>query len=180
MKTGERRGNAGWWKTRKTKPRFPFVSHRPWKSPLRFPHSHRAGYGSSFFPKANPKKPQKGARSCACLTSSLQAHPWIRKCFAFNVWGLVVGILMVWLYAAMRPRLGAGPKTAQCAGFVIWVTVYALGSATPVFLHMIPVDLTAKALAAGLVETIVAGLAGACLYQEKSTAEGVKASAARV
>jgi hypothetical protein len=32
MKTGERRGNAGPWKTRKTKPRFPFVSPSPWKS----------------------------------------------------------------------------------------------------------------------------------------------------
>jgi hypothetical protein len=62
---------------------------------------------------------------------------------------------------------------------VIWVTVYALGSATPIFLHVIPVDLTAKALAAGLVWTIVAGLAGAHLNQEKSTPEGVKASAAR-
>ena len=28
----ERRGNAGLWKTRKTKTRFPFVSPNPWKS----------------------------------------------------------------------------------------------------------------------------------------------------
>jgi hypothetical protein len=102
------------------------------------------------------------------------------QAIAFAVWGLVVGILVVWLYAAMRPRLGAGPKTALCAGLLIWVTVYALGSATPVFLHLIPVDLTAKALAAGLVETMVAGLAGAYFYKEQSTAEGIKASAARV
>ncbi len=32
MKTAERRGNAGPWKTRKTKPRFPCLSPRPWKS----------------------------------------------------------------------------------------------------------------------------------------------------
>ena len=57
------------------------------------------------------------------------------QAIAFAVWGLVVGILVVWLYAAMRPRLGAGPKTALCAGLLIWVTVYALGSATAVFLH---------------------------------------------
>ena len=31
-KSPERRGNAGPWKTRKTKTRFPFVSHSPWKS----------------------------------------------------------------------------------------------------------------------------------------------------
>ena len=103
-----------------------------------------------------------------------------KQAIAFNVWGLVVGILMVWLYAAMRPRLGAGPKTALCASFVIWVTAYALGSATPVFLQLIPVDLTAIALAVGLVETTVAGLAGAYFYKEQRTAEVVKASSARV
>ena len=31
---------------------------------------------------------------------------------AFNIIGLVYGILIVWLYAELRPRYGAGPKTA--------------------------------------------------------------------
>jgi len=31
---------------------------------------------------------------------------------AFNVIGLAYGIFAVWLYAAIRPRYGAGPKTA--------------------------------------------------------------------
>src|SRR5712691_7867613 len=38
----------------------------------------------------------------------------------FNIIGLVYGILMVWLYAAIRPRYGAGPKTAVCAGLAVW------------------------------------------------------------
>jgi hypothetical protein len=33
----------------------------------------------------------------------------------------VVGILAVWLYSAIRPRYGAGPKTALLAGFIFWV-----------------------------------------------------------
>ena len=33
----------------------------------------------------------------------------------------VVGILLVWLYAAMRPRLGPGMATAAKAGLVIWL-----------------------------------------------------------
>src|SRR5437764_11100512 len=37
-------GNDGLWKTRKTKSRFPIVSHSPWKSQTtRFPHSHSPG-----------------------------------------------------------------------------------------------------------------------------------------
>jgi hypothetical protein len=34
----------------------------------------------------------------------------------FTVWAFMVGVFAVWLYAAIRPRYGAGPKTALCAG----------------------------------------------------------------
>ena len=34
----------------------------------------------------------------------------------FNLWGFATGIIAVWLYAAIRPRYGAGPKTAAIAG----------------------------------------------------------------
>jgi hypothetical protein len=93
----------------------------------------------------------------------------IKQIAAFNVWGLAAGILMMWVYAAMRPRLGAGPKTAICAGLVIWATAYALGSAAPVFLHLIPVGLAATGLAVALVETMIAGVAGAYFYKEDAT-----------
>jgi hypothetical protein len=102
----------------------------------------------------------------------------VKQIVAFNVWGLAAGILMVGVYAAIRPRLGAGPKTAICAGLVIWATAYVLGSAAPVFLHLFPVGLMAIGLAVGLVETMVAGLAGAYFYKENS-AELPRASAMR-
>ncbi len=38
--------------------------------------------------------------------------------FTLNV---VAGIWAVWLYAAIRPRYGAGPKTAAIAGFSWWL-----------------------------------------------------------
>jgi hypothetical protein len=102
----------------------------------------------------------------------------IKQVIAFNVWGLVTGILMVWIYASMRPRFGAGPRTAICAGLVIWATAYMLGSAAPVFLHFFPVGLIATGLAVGLVETMVAGVAGAYFYKENAV-ELPKASAMR-
>lgn len=40
---------------------------------------------------------------------------------------LLMGILMIWWYAAIRPLLGPGPKTAAVAGLAIWVTVIGLG-----------------------------------------------------
>jgi hypothetical protein len=34
---------------------------------------------------------------------------------SFTVWGFLVGIFAVWLYAAIRPRFGALRATALCA-----------------------------------------------------------------
>jgi hypothetical protein len=64
MKTGERRGNAGPWKTRKTKTRFPFVSPRPWKS-LRDSHIPTASAIASSLRGKQTEKPKKGARQSA-------------------------------------------------------------------------------------------------------------------
>ena len=33
----------------------------------------------------------------------------------------VVGIMLVWMYAAMRPRFGPGPKTAMISAFIVWL-----------------------------------------------------------
>jgi hypothetical protein len=40
----------------------------------------------------------------------------IKQIIAFNVWGLVAGILMVWLCAAMRPRLSARRRQSGRGG----------------------------------------------------------------
>jgi hypothetical protein len=81
---------------------------------------------------------------------------------------------MVWLYAAIRPRYGAGPKTAMLAGFVVWALAYASSNAAMVFLHLFPLGLMLAATAVGLVETVVAGLAGAALYKEGAESLGSK------
>lgn len=36
---------------------------------------------------------------------------------------LLFGVLAVWLYAAIRPRFGAGVKTAVYAGLAVWAAV---------------------------------------------------------
>ena len=36
---------------------------------------------------------------------------------------LGIGIVIVWMYAAIRPRYGQGPRTAAIAGFVVWLIV---------------------------------------------------------
>src|SRR5580704_5472242 len=39
----------------------------------------------------------------------------------FNVIGLLTGIAAIWIYAAIRPRFGAGIKTAIIAGVAVWI-----------------------------------------------------------
>jgi hypothetical protein len=85
---------------------------------------------------------------------------------ALNLWGFLTGIATIWLYAAIRPRYGAGAKTAVCAGAAMWFMNYALGGVFPVITHMYPLGLATVTLLIGLAEAIVAGLAGAWLYKE--------------
>ena len=84
----------------------------------------------------------------------------------FLAWGFLVGIFAVWLYAAIRPRYGAGPKTALCAGAAVWGLGYLLAAVTPIALHLFPRRLMAIGLAVGLVEVLVGTVAGAWLYRE--------------
>jgi hypothetical protein len=86
---------------------------------------------------------------------------------AFNIIGLVYGIFMVWLYAAIRPRYGAGPKTAVCAGLAVWAAGVLLPNAGFMWAAgLFPTSLTVMTTAAGIVELVVAALAGAALYKE--------------
>ena len=85
----------------------------------------------------------------------------------FNVLGLVGGILLIWVYAAMRPRFGAGVGTALIAGVSVWL----IGSLLPNIGFMWVSGLFSKHLtvfttAGNLVEVLAGAVAGAALYQE--------------
>ena len=80
----------------------------------------------------------------------------------------LLGIAAVWLYAAIRPRYGAGPRTAVIAGLAVWLFahlwsgVYLAHGYAGIFtarLAWLPVLW-------GLVEAPLATLAGAALYKE--------------
>jgi hypothetical protein len=77
----------------------------------------------------------------------------------------VVGLLLVWLYAAIRPRLGPGPKTAMLAGLVVWVcaVVYHLDWLS---FGLMSTATFAMAVLAGLVQLQVAAWLGAMIYRE--------------
>lgn len=78
----------------------------------------------------------------------------------------VLGILMVWTYAAVRPRLGAGPKTALCVAGLVWVLSFVWNAGAQAAMGIMPLKLTALGLAWGFGELAIASLAGARLYKE--------------
>ncbi len=93
----------------------------------------------------------------------------IRPSLLFWLIGItfVLGILAVWTYAAIRPRFGAGPKTALCAGLAVWAMSY-LYAAVYIDAGIVvwPSKLTWLPAAWGLVEVPVATLLGAWVYKE--------------
>jgi MFS family permease len=78
----------------------------------------------------------------------------------------VVGILMVWLYAAIRPRFGPGPRTALVAGFTVWFLSRFVVSATYTLMGIFPATLMWIGTGWGLVEIAIAALVAGWLYKE--------------
>lgn len=92
---------------------------------------------------------------------SLQEPPMA----VFVVTAILIGIMAVWLYAAIRPRFGPGAKTAVIAAAFMWfffcVTYFGL--------HMMGLFTQGdymKMAAWGIVQIVGATLAGAWLYRE--------------
>ena len=77
----------------------------------------------------------------------------------------VLGILTVWLYAAIRPRFGPGPRTAFTAAIVIWLAVHA-AYASYAFMGLYPWSLILASSVGGLMAAVAGGYVGARLYSE--------------
>ncbi len=83
------------------------------------------------------------------------------------IWGFLFGIAAVWLYAAIRPRYGAGPATAAKAGIGAWFFSHLLCGIVFMNMGLSPGGSMAVPLVWTLVESIVATVVGAWLYKEE-------------
>jgi hypothetical protein len=75
-------------------------------------------------------------------------------------------LLVVFTYAAMRPRFGPGPKTALIAGMCYWLAFGAMSAgftAMGMFTHLAFI----KSAAFSLASTLVPALVGAAIYKEE-------------
>jgi hypothetical protein len=85
----------------------------------------------------------------------------------FVIWGFLAGFSVLWLYAAARPRFGAGAKTAAVIGFAYWFIGDALPGLGQWGFGLFPKRLIVISTLAGLVEAVVASVFGAALYKEE-------------
>lgn len=77
-----------------------------------------------------------------------------------------LGIVMVWLYALIRARLGPGPKTAIVAALIMWFAVGVYSGIIYGLICAVPVNLILIGIAWCLVEYVLGALAGSWLYKE--------------
>jgi hypothetical protein len=98
----------------------------------------------------------------AAMNSGPVAVTWI-------VVDFIMGLLLVSTYAAMRPRFGAGPKTAMLAGLALWiaVTIVLFGFTQ---MGVFSMALFVKGSIAALINTLAASVAGAAVYKEEGAA----------
>lgn len=83
----------------------------------------------------------------------------------YSLLWFVMGVWMMWLYAAIRPRYGPGPKTAGIAGLA--TAVFGIvADAVWVAMGVVPVEVVVAPIVAAVPILIVAAMVGARLYKE--------------
>ena len=80
-----------------------------------------------------------------------------------------VGFLLVWLYAAMRPRFGPGMKTAALAAFPVWLCGFLFYLDWLYLDMMSPTTYALMSIMMIIILLIAAGL-GAMIYKEEGAA----------
>jgi hypothetical protein len=80
----------------------------------------------------------------------------------------VLGILLVWLYAAIRPRFGPGPKAAILAGLFGWAILYMFWYVYNIAWEIFPQDMVGMSTIWGFFQLPIATMVGGWLYREGS------------
>lgn len=84
----------------------------------------------------------------------------------FVILDFLYGIGLIYLYAAIRPRFGPGPRTAVYAGLLLWVFIGLLHALGESAMGLFPGRLYVIGTAVALVLLPVAAVIGAKYYTE--------------
>lgn len=84
----------------------------------------------------------------------------------FLLFAFGLGVTLVWLYAAIRPRFGPGVRTAVCASLTVWGLAYLYPTLFFIVMQLFPTRMLVIGTVWGLFEVVIAGVAGAWAYTE--------------
>ena len=84
----------------------------------------------------------------------------------FVIFSFGFGFILVWTYAAIRPRFGAGVSTALCASALCWGLGYLYPNLFLYVMNLLPRDMIVLSTVWGLAEVLIAGVVGAWAYTE--------------
>ena len=87
----------------------------------------------------------------------------------YTIMNLVVGMLLIWTYAGIRPRFGPGPRTASYVA-LIFFTFGLILTSNYMVMGIMSQGLWLTYGAIWLVNLLVATYVGAMLYKEDNTA----------
>jgi uncharacterized membrane protein len=104
-------------------------------------------------------------QSAAIMERMGLQQPGMHQIMVFVALTFVLGIVLVFLYAGLRPRFGAGVGTAVIAAIAVWLLM-SFSVASDVVIGLAPANLALLVAAWTLVETVVASVVGAWLYKE--------------
>ena len=82
---------------------------------------------------------------------------------------MLLGLLVVWTYAAIRPRLGQGPGTAIVAGFMVFLAQALLMASYAV--SFLTWDVLIRGGVLMLVSALAGALAGGWVYAEEDSGD---------
>lgn len=82
---------------------------------------------------------------------------------------LIIGMMLVWTYAAIRPRFGPGPKTAVQAALLFWI-LGAILMVGYLQMGMMSMGLWWTFACLWLVNLVLSAIVGAKLYTEEGSA----------
>ena len=103
----------------------------------------------------------------AAVAPVLQGRGMTGSAIAINVIAsFAAGILLVWLYAAMRPRFGPGMKTATMAALAVWVCGFLFHLDWLIVGLMTPATYMMAAVMA-VVQVLPSAAVGGMIYQER-------------
>ncbi len=112
--------------------------------------------------------------SWVLLADDWQATAVDSEALAYGTWASIAlvgvvwlnGLVLIWLYAAIRPRFGPGSRTAILAGLTLWLIAWALMGLSLMLTGVVTPRVSAISAFWGFFEVPLAALVGAWLYRE--------------